>query len=812
MPSGTEGISAVEADHIAAIAYREIGNFKQAQAAMERVLQSLQLVEQNLIQTRAALLQSCGALALADGAVQSERDFFDAARGAVNTALSADLPTPANIATARKELEKAAKIVARTGDLKDLHDRNPAAAASAHLAFEAMRAKTGGGEITPERIDAAEQAAAEARLEALRFDTEMRRAEALPIPNIDAGVARMQQIADARIAKEAAEVKAKEAADLANALIGTQMLTKALDSGPLSGKGSARKMPDAAIQALIAGYENHPRVTDTAVDIANSALDPVAVAQGVASVGAQVSGGFKSGDGTAPNGLEPMAYAEQILKMGGTCGADYFEKLDDYVRLGGLMDADPLPDSDGDTLSARAQKRSASVAGKLIDENGVLALGSDEAKLAVGHMMFHPDAMANPTPALNKHALDTLQLLGTDPDKTLAEGILANITPPPPGQGGAKLVNAALGKTGDPSDNDVRQAVLSSMMQSVDQGPVGSCFATAPARRLREDDPIEAMRKYTELAVDGTFTTAGGTKVPAVTNLPPGEDPLIRSMEYSLATAVGRDDSMRLQKRLSKDTLSASREMGTAMAGDFGSAAPIKAAMFLMAIKNEFSTMYDPMVVNSKVASDGSSTRGRYILIDSGGNEITTKQLYQDRAVEVALKATGYARDSEEGKTVIAAVENEYMAELSTKGAPPWELASGGMSEETMVALVPGATGTRNKCTEKLATEPSTASEIGARTQDILTGIVDNLGPGTSSTVAVDTAGMHDFSLLAGDDSMQDFLSGPGSTADKVQAKLVAPGQALASTALSPTEAQKAFDDIINPYIPGVTEDPRFEG
>jgi len=801
LPSGTDGRDAVMSDHAAAVAYRDTGKFKQAHAAIDRVYAAAQEVEARLLATRDRIIQNCTALTLSDDATQSEQDFFAAARLAVNTALTDARPTPENLALARAELDKAAKIAARSGALKALHDRNPAAAASAHIAFESMRAKTGGGEITLERVNAAEDAAAAARLDVLRLDTELRRAEALPVPNIDAGVARMAAIQDATLAKAEAERVAKEASDLANALVGTQLLGQALATGPLSGKGSMRKMPDDAIKALIAAYEDHPRVADAAVDIANSALDPVAVAKGVATVGAQVAGGFKSADGKAPDGLEPQKYAEDILKMGGTCGTDYFEKLDDYVRLGGLMADAPLPDQPGDTASARGLKRSAAVAGELVDENGVLALNSDEAKMAVGHMMFHPDALEKPTPALNKHALETLEMLGTDPTRTQAATVLAGATPPPPGRGGEKLVQAATGKTGMCSANDTRQAVLTSMLQPVDQGPVGSCFATAPARLLREQDPVEAMRKFTELATKGTFTTTDGTAVAAVTNLPPGEDPLIRSLEYTLATATGREDAMVVQQRIDSQTNDGAFEMQSVLGADLGADAGPKAVAFLTAIRAEFATIYDPMVVTGTVASDGSSSRGGYVLVDSRGNQITTKQQYEDRAVAVALAATGYGADTDEGKAVVASVKGEYMTELSSQRFPPWKMDTGGFLDETIKLMDPTAANTETQCAPALPDEPTTDAEVGARTKEILSGMIGNFAPGQVDEIPVNTLGIHAFSVTPGSDSMQEFLSGPGSTAQKVQDKLVTPGQDLANTDLTVEESQKFFDDLINPYV-----------
>ena len=801
VPLGSVGKTAVIEDHLAALAYRDDGKFKQANAAIKQVYAAILAVEQQVKQTRADLLKRSAGLTLAAGATKAEQDFLDTARKAITDHLKAELPTPDDFAAARKELEKAALLVARTGKLKDLHDRNPAAAAAAHLAFDSMRAKTGGGEITPERIKEAEKAAAAAHAEVEEADKKLKEAEALPVNSIDEAIERMSQIVDAREAKEKAEKKEKEAKDLANALIGTQMLTEQLESGPLSGKGGARKMPDEALKELIAGFENHPRLAADAVGIANAAMDPVAVAKGLATVGAQLDSGFKSAKGDAPKDFDAQAYAKQIMEMGGTCGGDYFDRLDDYVRMGGLVEASPLPDSKTDELSARGQKRSVAAAAGMLDDKGKLALGSDEAKTAIGHMLFHPDAIENATPALNKHVLETVKLLSTEPGKSKAETILAGVTPPPPGKSGSKLVNSALGKTGDPTDNDARQAVLAAMLQSVDQGPVGSCFATAPTRRLRMNDPLTAMEKYKELAVDGTFTTAGGTKVPAVTNLPPGEDPLIRSLEYSLATAVGRETGMVVQQGLKQDTKAAAHKMKAATKAKLGKDAGPKTASFLVAIRNEFSTVYDPMVKSAKVAKDGSSDRGRYLLIDSGGNEITTRDQYKARAVEVALSSTGYDKDSEEGKAVVAAVENDFMAELDKKKAPPWNLASGGFSEETMVALTPGATGLRTECIGEAAKEPSTPAEVGARTKSILTGLLDKLGPNPSATVAVDTAGMHDFSLTADSPSMQEFLSGPGSTAQKIQDKLVKPGSDLAKKALTVEEAQKTFDDILNPEI-----------
>ena len=63
-----------------------------------------------------------------------------------------------------------------------------------------------------------------------------------------------------------------------------------------------------------------------------------------------------------------------------------------------------------------------------------------------------------------------------------------------------------------------RQAVMKAMCTPVTQEEVGSCFATAPLRKMRDDNPIKVMEMYTEIAKTGIFTAANSDKIPAVLN------------------------------------------------------------------------------------------------------------------------------------------------------------------------------------------------------------------------------------------------------------------------------------------------------
>uniref|UniRef100_UPI003F6B8D67 hypothetical protein n=1 Tax=Sulfitobacter sp. TaxID=1903071 RepID=UPI003F6B8D67 len=73
---------------------------------------------------------------------------------------------------------------------------------------------------------------------------------------------------------------------------------------------------------------------------------------------------------------------------------------------------------------------------------------------------------------------------------------------------------------------------------------------TAPLRKLQNDDPVALMEMYRDIATTGVFNPKHGRPVPAVTNLPPGDEPLARSLEYSIATAAARLQSSRERGRM----------------------------------------------------------------------------------------------------------------------------------------------------------------------------------------------------------------------------------------------------------------------
>ncbi|MDK3075380.1 hypothetical protein QO034_20070 [Sedimentitalea sp. JM2-8] len=687
------------------------------------------------------------------------------------------------------------KSAAAQGEAKE-------AAKAAFLAFDLV---TGGGEITSKRLTGADSDYQKA-LKAV----EKARASLIKAKNKKATAKATEEL-------EKAEKDAAEKKKTVDALVGTVMLKKALTDGPLSGKAGP-KLPDKAVAALIEGFQVNPKLTWQTIDIAATAIDPTAVANAIPLVSKQIENNFADKDGAPPpDGLDVSAYAMQVLAMGGTCGPDYFARLDDYVASGGLRATGALPDGSEDSPSARGQKRSVAVAGALLD-NGRFNADTDKSKLAIGHMLFHPDAMAAPTPALNAHVLETLHVFTDGDDATDANDVLEGVDAPST-DAGKLLVGRSVGTEGTPTKTETQTAILASMLQSVDQGPVGSCFATAPLRNMRESDPLTTLKKFREITEDGTFTSGDGTKTQVVTNLPPGEDPLIRCLEYSIATAMGRNDAMSLKKDIGNKAQTATyhlqEELKKTLDPTHVGNSSVRA---LTAIKTGFTTTYDPMVENPSTASDGHSSRGRYVLVATDGTVIESREKYRDKVLEMTLTAFGDPSEESERQAIEKVVDDHYMKSMDDllntdpPGNPPWLLKSGGSFVESLTTIH----GNTNPVTAlaKSSELSDTPEKIGARTTAVLGGLIDNLGDAPPDMLLVQTPGVHGFNLLPNHPTMKALMDGDGTTADKIRTKLTEPGARIATTALDLDETLRQYDRCIAKIAEvyqGLVDDPKRE-
>ncbi|MBB94962.1 MAG: hypothetical protein CML68_10215 [Rhodobacteraceae bacterium] len=815
MPEDTMGREFAVGMYTEAQRQLQAGDFKKALASMQRARDTILQAAQMLRERRAAYLRQFDEYlqnGLPAGATQEEQDFFELAVQTGRMALLNDYPTPDDFAFARVEQVKALRLYARVGELSDLAGRNATVAGAAHAAFDQMRAITGGGEVTDQRIADADAAATASGQALAQAEQDLLDAGNIPIITDRDIITRANAVRDATRLRDEARQADQEAKGLARALLGTKLLAEALDTGPLSMKGAGRKLPDAVASDLIDAFTTHPRLAADTVDIAQDAMDPEAVVQGIATVGAQLDAGFVSATGAVPYGFDAHAYALDLLKMGGTCGADYFARLNDYISNDGLMDLQPLPD-DPTNRDSRGTRRCMAVAGELMDMNGNLDLNRADAKKAVGKMLFHPATMADPTPAMNKHMLKALRELDTQPLRAQAAHVINN-TPAANTPAAVALVNAATGGHGNPSNFETRQAILAAMLQSVDQGPVGSCFATAPARKLRDVTPLTAMQTFRELAVNGRFTSAKGPPpTPAVINIPPGENPLIRSMEYTIATAMGQDAAMDTQRLLSAiDNRGAYGVQQHLIANPVaGLDANNIALRIKTAVRAEFTPVYDPTILNAQVAGDGRSDRGRYVMYDQTGARIDTRADYQARVEQVALAATGYAATSPEGQAIVQAVQQGLMAELDGLQAQgvdiPWYMTDGGLTEEA-VETVFGAM-VRTPMVAELPAVPAGDVAIGQRTVELMENLMGAFGTAADDMLLVRAEGIHGFNALPNHPSVLDLMQGPGTAAQKLQDKLVQPGLDLAAAQLDTAEAVAQFDKLFEGPLTQLEQEAR---
>ena len=155
------------------------------------------------------------------------------------------------------------------------------------------------------------------------------------------------------------------------------------------------------------------------------------------------------------------------------------------------------------------------------------------------------------------------------------------------------------------------------MLKPMQQGKVGSCFATAPTRRLRQSEPMKAMQELTNIATTGSYKPANGPEVPIVTNCPDGDDPLLRSWEFSLATSSARVENSKESDELVDGTVGQIYSLKNRLQIILGIDEQEKdkrVAAFCQKLKTDITFDYDPADKAPGGANDGSSTMGRFVL------------------------------------------------------------------------------------------------------------------------------------------------------------------------------------------------------
>lgn len=767
---------------------------------------------------RNALLAALSNATDPDDAPEETVEILEEQRQEAGAALRDEAPTPAEMETAERavgELDKALKIF-------KIAAGNPKAAEQLVAAFLDFKNTIGDTEPTPELI----AEAAKQRSEASKARTDLaadlksaladyKKARKLPATTPQEKERKRRAIeatANAhRLAKnqsEAADAEEQRLAARENALVGTKSLTEAIRFGALSPDAGRPFKPETA-EKLIAAYSKDGRLADAALRAASTAKFPDELADNLDALIGHVKGGFASADGVSFRDQEySRTYGERLMKMGGEVGSEFFSRMPDYLASGKQFAPTEFEHAGAGTFPKLAQKRSVSLAGKLMKTDGTLDLASDDAKNAIGDMLFHPKVLRNAMPAMNAYMLKTLQTFSDPVTGRQANSVLTGITAPT-SPGAQTILRTSLDKGGtDAVDaKDARTSVLASMLKPLDQGPVGSCFATAPARLMRETQPIEAMKAFAEIASKGTCKPPNGPEVPAVTNTPPGEDPLMRSWEYSLATSTARSAGSR-----ESSTFATRMGPGIEQLKDLAIAKEkpedkdkewVKKKKKLTAdVAAAFTFTYDPL---SKVtdANDGSSSQGRYVIVPVGGGApIVTRDAFVEAIGKVALASLGIDPGSDDADPVRNLVGSDPFVNAVCPGKyKPWELASGGFGDTASKTLF-GDSQTRSNMRSQAPKTPPPPE--GARTAEVLTSFLGAFDGSGSNMVTIETIGMHSFNALPQHPSLAPLKAGGSSKfAQNVQDKLVQPGTALKNTEIPPDQAGWMFDQEIQKAVDG---------
>lgn len=701
----------------------------------------------------------------------------------------------------REPPERKAKAVAIQG-------KYPDAAADAAGIYDQLASVLGDAPVTD-----LVQLAAQKDIETARGGLDapkarLAKAEALkPGPDRDAAVLEAQGDLVAAQARLDATIAFEKACRVKMAL------DEALTAGPLS-PASGKKLSPTLAASLVQGFAQNPAMAKAATAISVSAKHPGALESGLGMVAAMGDGGFAHGKNKM-DAKDSDAYGIKLLRMGAQCGQDYFDRLPDYVTSGRQFDTDPMGDKAAASGAAKAQMRSVKMAEGLIGPGGSVDATSATAKAAIGDLLFNPEVLKEPMPNLGEHVLKTAAFLA-DPANAADASVILQKMPVPTG-GSKALVGMALGKgtTHAATKDEAQIAVMASMLKPITQAKVGSCFATGPLKRQRELDPLATMQGYADVASKGTYTPAQGVAVPVVTRIPPGEDPVMRSLEYSVATSNAREEGSHVRKlmglscfigatSLATDITKISAEKERSAGGIFGfgksmveylSVGPkIKAMNY--ELFDSMEPVYDA-TLDTPVSADGSSSKGRWVLRrKDNGKDILDENEFARNVAEVAKRVSGFQPGSPEEKKLTDEIFTWDFVKLFKFGEnAPWAMDGGGLGEDTLQRL-----GQPAKKSTMVSSGKDSVPE-GKRTTDFVADMLGSMTADMPDMVCLETP-THSFNLTPNDPSLDKLKAGgKGKFAQNIKTELVDKGKAEAAKKMPIEQAVHLYKTITDKLL-----------
>jgi hypothetical protein len=641
------------------------------------------------------------------------------------------------------------------------------------------------------------------------------------------------QSGDEWTAFTAAETSRSEAIAAVEMAKQAKSITHLLDSVSVGGLSRPSVAGHEHAPAIVAKFANHPEVAEMGLELLPEAPHPEVLAGGVEALGPLMASKFayQVGSTTVTQG-NPEIKGRNALAMGSQVGGDYFEKLTAYYAADKHARHDPLnPNPAEGSNPLLAQKKAmgrgerAAVYTAAISKKALQAAGKvdfSKASEEMDDLRFHPDSLLNPLFGL----VNQIGKCQTEFADHSLHTVLNQVTTITPGSEG--LVLQTFGEeSGSISLQDAQAAVLAAMMTPFHQGPVGSCFATAPCRKLRETNPKAVMEDLVAIVNTGNLTR-GRDPVPAVTSVPKNENPLLRSWEYTVATASARQDNSQEKQKLGNalfgaydvetrpQTLEGLQPLFTA---DWKQ----KRTQIEQKIAAAFTFNYDPEAERID-ASDGSSTKGAYQLIDKATRDpVTTESQFKERVKGIlrevlvdsitgeplpqaakqraARLAEVEARKLEVGDKIADIVDSaafrsclEAAYTKSGQSYAPWNLPSGGRSEGPTDLLFGSHAESTSLVERESASTPIAPTEL-------LAGIVGKLGGGRDDFVSMGATGIHEMNALPKHPSLAPLRD--GDVAANIETHLAAPGRAIAEAPIPAGRAQFIFQQALKKGLGG---------
>jgi len=565
-------------------------------------------------------------------------------------------------------------------------------------------------------------------------------------------------------------------------------------------------------------YSKDPKINDQALAAAMTAKNPESVAKCATLMCYKVANRFEATNGKKWNEAYSRTYADRLMTMSGNLDPGTVGELETYLAGDGHRKDSPNM-SRGKNRDERTKNRNEHVGAALMAADGTLDFAKGHA--AMLDVMFHPDSLRNPTPALTVHMIDTIDLLKGSAE---AQEMIKDVTAPETDSAKGLIARASGKDASAVGKGDAQLAVLNAMMTPVYQGKVGSCFVTAGIVRLREEFPLDALESYADLATKGTFTPKTGDPVNAVQNVPGDENPLVRSLEYTAATACAIIADSSQHDKLGRASRAGAAKFEDKVKDDKWLEVMTKLGT---AIPGAFTFVYDPEAAIED-SNDGSSKNGRYQLMNKAtGAPVNSKEDYIAAVKPLVLAAITAEElgDGVTGDDISAVIESEeFMEAIKRGGKMPWELSSGGQTGEAAKTLF-GGTGDTVGFLGEADASTSNASD---RTKNVLTGMLTNFDGSAAEMATIRTVGMHGFNALPQHPSLDKLKDGgPAEFANNIQAELLDKGAALRDAELplerviymfeqemksigdgAKGEAKEALDAAITTHRPTVAMKP----